>query len=251
MAFAPHFKRVSNPVRIAVPPYFFKYLPPERIDVLTRARFRISQRQAVKDEYEFRPPVSQVARDPVIRKLLEENPTHHDPRVIDHIMENPALKQKMLEMTRSAMRTPDEFGMLCLADSPFRPNMWKEYAKSSTGFVIQFRSLELTRKRILFDRVTYSDEKVPFLTEAHVPGLFFRKLFKFKEEQEWRGLMKLSLCEADGVDPDGFQLYFLYFFPSAIEAIYVMEKCTVLSELTQLRAIDSRYSHVKMGKVEF
>lgn len=63
------------------------------------------------------------------------------------------------------MRSPDEYGVLCLTEAADSDNMWRDYANNSRGFVIGFNTghagFELLKAPGHFGNVAYSD--IPFL----------------------------------------------------------------------------------------
>jgi hypothetical protein len=94
-----------------VPPILYKYLRPERFDVLTKCLVRFSQRKVFEDVFELRPPVKSFGSDDEIAKYMElqKVPVEHRADVIKDIR---ALGDKFTEFTTSKLKVPDEFGVL-------------------------------------------------------------------------------------------------------------------------------------------
>src|SRR5258708_4518304 len=124
-----------------IPPVLFKYFPPERLDVLTRGRIRVSQRQAVNDPQDFRPPFVDAAPDDILARVLEaqvandpEIPVAARPGFVHHMVSR--YRDDMLQGVLANIKTPDLIGMVCLTERPDIEEMWQKYAAGATGFVV-------------------------------------------------------------------------------------------------------------------
>jgi hypothetical protein len=99
------------------------------------------------------------------------------------------------------MRSPDEFGVLCLTEQPDSQRMWTEYADSGRGFVVGFDTshAEFTQLTKLgrIGLVCYSDEPFgSFLgTFSDIAATFFRKRMKYEFEREWRSIRAIRHLE--------------------------------------------------------
>jgi len=236
-----------------IPPILFKYFPPERLDVLTHGRLRVSQRQAVNDPQDLRPPFVDAAPDDVLARVLEAQ-VANDPEVplgvrhalVQHMVSN--YRDEMLQLVLANIRTPDQIGMVCLTDKPDNEAMWDKYARHSTGFVIGFDTKVLAGTylpRLVVRRVRYTDMPIRFVYEG-IPDLtaFYQKSRQWQEESEWRGTGILSRFPVIGTDGNGLPIHVCTFTGRAIQTIQIREQCTVVHKLQMLVAIDSRYQHV-------
>lgn len=241
--------------RELIPPVLFKYFPPERLDVLTRGRIRVSQRQAVNDPQDFHPPFVDAAPDDVLARVLEAQvandpdvPAAARPALVRHMVSN--YRDTMLQRVLANIRTPDLLGMVCLTDRPDVEAMWQKYAAGATGFVVGFDTSVLAGTYLpwlVVRRVRYTDMPIRFVYEG-VPDLtaFYQKGLRWQEESEWRGTGVLSRFPIIGKDQNGLSIYVCTFPGSAVRTIYVREECTIANELSALVAIDARYRHVTL-----
>jgi hypothetical protein len=238
-----------------IPPILFKYFGPERLDVLTGGTLRVSQRQAVNDPDDFRPPFANVAPDDVLARALEtqvagdpEVPVSLRPALVQHLVAN--YRDEMLQITLAHIKTPDQIGMVCLTDNPDNNAMWRDYAARSTGFLIGFdvRALAGTFLPRLFVRqVRYTDTPIRYLNEG-VSGLnaFYQKSTGWSHESEWRGTGVLAKFPVVGNDGNGLPIHLCSFPGNAVRTIIVRPQCVVADELHTLIAIDARYRHVTL-----
>jgi len=240
-----------------IPPVLFKYFPPERLDVLTQGRVRISQRQVVNDERDFRPNYLQPAPPEVLAEALTKQverdsavPERLRPTLVRHMVENFGTEMRDLMLAR--IRTPDEIGMLCLTDNPNNEEMWHEYA--SRGFVIAFDVAKLagtTFPKLWIRKLSYTDEPIKYITDG-IPNLeaFYRKEIRWSGESEWRGTHRLARFEVIGLDNRGFPIHVCPVPPAAVLAVLIRNDCTVEKELGHIIALDCRYRHVRLESIE-
>ncbi len=235
----------------------FKYFGPERLDVLTRGRLRISQRQAVNDPQDFRPPFEDAAPDDVLARVLEAQvakdpqiPATLRPIFVQHLVSN--YRDEMLRQVLANVRTPDQIGMVCLTDKPDMEEMWQKYAKPSTGFVIGFDTKVLAGTyipRLVVRKVRYTDMPIRFVYEG-IPDLtaFYQKSIRWREESEWRGTGILSRFPVVGTDGAGLPIHMCTFPGIAVQTIHVKKQCAIAQELSTLVALDARYRHVAIRR---
>src|SRR5580700_7581287 len=140
-----------RPWEHAPPPTLYKYLNPNRIDVLTNSRIRFSQRKEFDDDHELQPDYARFGEEGEIwEMLLNFQLLHPDakplaPRMSLHdfvglVARDPAMQERVKQISLSSMKSPDQVGVLCLTDSPDSTRMWEEYAVNGTGFVIGFQT---------------------------------------------------------------------------------------------------------------
>jgi hypothetical protein len=143
----------------------YKYLPPERLDVLEKRRIRFTQPGDFNDPFEFRPCI-QPAPDERLRSFVEEN----FERIIEESLDkyggltDPSLKSNLKEcLLTQKDRLPEMFrlleptllqktsssldrafnqniGLLCLSEIRDSILMWGHYTDNHQGFVIGFDS---------------------------------------------------------------------------------------------------------------
>ena len=245
----------SRLTREVIPPVLFKYFPPERLDVLTRGRIRVSQRQAVNDPQDFRPPFSDAAPDDVLARLLEAQ-VANDPEVsaaarpglVRHLASS--YRDEMLQVVLANIKTPDLIGMVCLTDRPDIEAMWQKYAARATGFVVGFDTRVLAGTylpRLVVRRVRYTDMPIRFVYEG-IPDMtaFYQKSLRWQEESEWRGTGVLRRFPVIGNDSNGLPIHVCTFPGLAIQTIHLREECVIAQHLSMLVAVDARYRHVAL-----
>ena len=145
----------------------YKYLPPERIDVLTDCRIRYTQPGAFNDPFEVKPYITTIAEtDEAERKVdeifLEETQRTYDKLPVEEKSRIPyAVVQDLAKQRRESLRgefgkmlksvTPllrqtfdkqfnELIGILTLAEKSDHILMWSHYATSQEGFVLGFDS---------------------------------------------------------------------------------------------------------------
>jgi 5-formaminoimidazole-4-carboxamide-1-beta-D-ribofuranosyl 5'-monophosphate synthetase len=65
----------------------------------------------------------------------EQVPVEIRESVSKRFLERP---ERFIELASSHLTAPDEYGVLCLTESPDSDLMWKEYANNGAGFVVAF-----------------------------------------------------------------------------------------------------------------
>src|SRR5271154_115746 len=100
---------------------YYKYVMPERVDILENLRIRFTQVSALNDPFESFPAVRLPDGQPK-GELFGES--------------------ARIEAFQSRIRliTDSTFGILSLSKTPDNVLMWSHYAKSHCGFVIEFDS---------------------------------------------------------------------------------------------------------------
>jgi len=145
-----------------VPAVLYKYLPPERIDVLENMGLRFSPPSQFNDTFD----------------------THY-------------LVPKSQGLTGKAARSmlKNRLGILCLTERPNNHLMWVHYASNHTGFVLGFNaraSFFQENNRVLRKVVYQNAPKV--LSEADASVCFY-KSDEWTYEQEWRCVREFQNAE--------------------------------------------------------
>jgi hypothetical protein len=118
-----------------VPPVLYKYLRPERLDVLTRRRIRFSQRTAFEDDHELQPDYARFGNEGEILEMLlyhqilnpEAKPIAPGMKLYDFVelvARDPILQEKVQQTAISNMKSPDQMGLLCLTAAADSARMW-------------------------------------------------------------------------------------------------------------------------------
>ena len=222
----------------------FKYLHPDRTDVLEKAKIRYSSPKVLNDPFEIKPHLTGITPsnllisniDLQISKMIvdeyEKLPKEIRRKIsiqqlestmrnnmgdlknqiaLSHVHILPAIQNKMEEKFNELM------GILCLTESPKNLLMWAHYADSHQGFVIEFDSTNpyFDRRysseddfRIL-KKVIYSDTR-PNIDVAEITNIdpFLTKSDEWRYEEEWRIMDSLeNASEIYGNDENAIHLY--------------------------------------------
>lgn len=145
-----------------VPPVLYKYLPPERIDLLESMELRFSRPSQFNDTFD----------------------THYL-----------VPKAQGSKGTLARFRLRNRLGILCLSERPDNHLMWVHYARKHTGFVLGFdasadffhEDSRILRKVIYQDGPSVLPE--PDLTAC------FHKSKEWTYEQEWRCVREFESSE--------------------------------------------------------
>ena len=265
----------------------YKYLHPDRVDVLRDARVRFTPPRSFNDPFEMLPHVRALApRGEMLAKIakglpaaleekyrdlpddikkscsLEEFSTHASSllpgtrkEIEEHLEE---FAPKMQEMFGKKFH--ETLGVLCLSEPPDSLLMWPHYADSHRGFVLEFNSEHpfFMQRRSESDefchlrKVTYQQER-PSLILSQVEDFtaFLTKSIQWAYEAEWRLLMPLDQC-TNVLNKDG-ELIHLFDFPvSAITGVVLGARMSDERRqeiVATLKSLDI-YSHIDLFEVE-
>ena len=265
----------------------FKYLHPDRIDVLLGQSIRFSSPAVFNDPFELKPHLAALASPEhmeahitrVLPELVREELAKL-PQEVQALIPVEALHEILLRQLPEAKRNiqgmaellmpklqevmarkfEELIGILCLSESAENLLMWAHYADSHRGFVIEF-----DERSPFFDcRVNSEDElrhlrKVlysptrPSLTLADVDdfALFMTKGTDWKYEAEWR--MIVPLDTASTVIGEGTHAVHLFEFPAqAITSVVLGSRMAAQKkgDLRQILANYPRFSHVRCLEAE-
>ena len=153
------------------PPILYKYCPPERVDILESLHVRFSPPTEFNDAFD----------------------TYH---LIAKTEGIPGLK---LRLGRALLRS--RLGVLCLTERPDNHNMWVNYARNHTGFVIGFdaNSPFFHEDRDL--RKVIYQASPPIFDAPDENGCFYKSP-AWEYEQEWRCIRRFEQSESRLVSLD-------------------------------------------------
>lgn len=258
----------------ATPPVLYKYLPPERIDVLAGLRIRFSQPSALNDPYECTltfslDDIRQSMQSEITAALGVGHPIHQ--RLVGLL---PAVvRQERLEQimagglpTDNVQRALDtKLGVLSLSMSPINTRMWSLYAADHRGFCLGFhRDAELcapSRQHHLLQwlyHVEYADTphalplKGSIAPEDLARLALTRKSHDWSDEQEVRAVRSLEHGRIDpfGTDSAGHPL-FLYPFPkTALAEVVLGARCSADTETRIREHIANHDVAVRVQRIE-
>ena len=242
-----------QPWEHAVPAVLYKYVPPERIHVLSDCRVRFSQRTVFEDSHELQPDYAIFGTESEIWRyalsigfrLKRGGLSASD--MVAAMAGSPKAQKLGIEALQKNIKARDELGIFCLTEAADCDQMWTEYADKGKGFVISFATAHAGFERLKtpgrLGRVFYSDEPVgsalATILNNEAAGELFRKRMSYAFEREWRSVRMLHRLESC---PGG--VFLSPFDPASVREIIIRPDCTVEANLQQLVADDQRYKHV-------
>ncbi|WP_146143863.1 DUF2971 domain-containing protein [Photobacterium phosphoreum] len=234
----------------------FKYLHPDRIDVLKNLSIRFSPPIAFNDPFEFKPAISGIVSNEYLMKHLEDNWDSVIESQFSKLPENiktvltkqqlkaliqsnlkndPTLLNKLMgkatqQISQSLSDKSNELiGVLSLTEKSDNLLMWSHYADSHRGYCISFESKHpfFNRKRSEKDEFYYL-RKVDYieyrpakmLVDMSGTDLFLLKSNIWEYEQEWR--ICSILTDADTIISSNIPHIHLFKFPpDAVKEIII------------------------------
>lgn len=265
----------------------FKYLHPDRIDVLLGKSICFSSPAVLNDPFELKPHLAALASPEHMESeiaLLFPELVHEEleklPSEVRSLVSAEALQELILrqlpQMKRNIqgmaeMLTPklqdvmarkfeELIGILCLTESADNLLMWAHYADSHRGFVIEFDEYcPFFDRRVSPDdelrhlrKVSYNAKR-PSLTLAEVEDFssFMTKGTDWQYEAEWRMIMPLEA--ASKIVKNGQQVVHLYEFPAdAITSVILGCRMDAQKKekIQQVLADSPHFEHVRCVEAE-
>lgn len=241
------------------PSILYKYLPAERVDVLTGGNIRFSPPRDLNDLNEARPNVR--ANLGAVMKRLEH--LKHDPIAYTQQMVSFAAYVERQGTDALRAEVDAQYGVLSLTTDPVNPQMWERYADNYRGYLIGFdtshawlgagaRDEDVTK---CVQRVRYTVD--PPIVEvggsenevrsAFIVGSILTKQEEWAYESEWRMLAHVN--DTLRPIPDGAS--HLVMIPrDAIRQIVLGPRVTEALE-KQVREVltSTRYPHAELRRL--
>ena len=176
----------------------FKYLPPERIDVLENLRVRFTPPVVFNDPFESRPHiVYDTAKEDMARVMEIEFKRNKIPEVdrqsLRRLHENNQLGSEWPEVLRLMVEIMASSTLaLSLSEKPDNLLMWSHYTRSHEGFVLGFdadHSFFKGKGKGIYKltKVVYSTKRPNVgLSKLSLVETYFTKSIDWEYEQEWR-----------------------------------------------------------------
>lgn len=266
----------------------FKYLDPDRLDVLENAHIRFTQPADFNDPFEFKPIVSTIATAeerelyinqnlerlveekllelPVeVRSFFSSRELQEDVKIL-HSIYSPMIEREFASIVKEFPETFHELsskniGVLSLAEDHANLLMWSHYARSHKGFCIGFekKAKFFNRKRTNVDefyhlrKVNYSAKRpTKKMSEVTAVELLLNKSDIWGYEKEWR-MCALLEDSTRKIDAAPYAIH-LFNFPKEIVKEVILgvniEDC-LREKIINLVKQDVGYKHVtiKQAKV--
>ncbi|WP_422442924.1 DUF2971 domain-containing protein [Vibrio harveyi] len=261
----------------------YKYLHPDRIDVLKNRAIRFSPPNAFNDPFEFKPVISGLASDSYIDAYMKENldsmvdselsklPKHIRSQIPKSEFQKLAklyvknnsevfktvINKAKVHVSAALTETSNELiGVLSLTEKADNLLMWSHYAESHSGYCIGFKSDHsfFNRKRSEKDEF-YHLRKVHYLpdrpskamVDMNGTDMFLLKSDVWEYEQEWR--MCAALPDADSIISEVDPPIHLFNFPAdLIEEVIigVNAKASLTENILKTIKENAELSHVKV-----
>jgi hypothetical protein len=228
----------------------YKYLPPERIDVLKNKRIRFTQPGNFNDPFEFRPCLNTLFNeeyiDIVVRNVIDKLPSYLEKKgmntqrikeflTIENTEYHNAMKVLASEISEKQAKPQfkrmlsdhinSHMGILCLSEFRDSLLMWGHYTGCHKGFVIGFdsehpffrRRINETDEFFYLRKVKYQKD-IPNITPAPSYDWFLSKADVWSYEKEWR--MLDGFCRAaKTIESHPYLIHLFDFPPDAIKEV--------------------------------
>lgn len=255
----------------------FKYLHPDRVDVLRHRMLCFSSPLNLNDPFELRPAIKLYDSEESIRAAAEEfltdsiqvELTRLPPQVRALITEKQVAEMRtiisktiprVVELHTPAIQTSfndavaKHIGMLCLSERQDDLLMWAHYANSHEGFVVEFdptsaffhgRRSDKDELRFL-RKVAYTNVRPQLImSSAEDMSAFLKKSSHWAYEREWR--MMFALADATEVKVFGEKQFHLFAYPaSAVKSVTLGCRMSAIKreELLEVLSSDPELSAV-------
>jgi len=255
----------------------YKYVTPERIDIIENLMIRYTQPEALNDPLEGKVVFDQFASEAEMEKTFQENFVNElknqyellpqdikkhitlkgfvkyvDKEKPDAYNEFKSLLEAVTPDIKTSMKCAFDgrVGVLSLTETPNNMSMWAHYAMNHRGFVLGFDAEHpyFHQKRSESDefyylrRVKYYEQKDRILKkmlELSMDDIFLAKNIEWSYESEWRILAPVQYadCKNDSVSP---VVYLFKFPPEALRQIIIGENMDIRNREKILHIIRSK-----------
>jgi hypothetical protein len=213
-----------------LPTALFKYVGPDRIDIITTLRIRFTPPSRLNDPFDVLPSVDpplpesvksaeakltqrmyeeyalqqrHAGREPVLFKDFEAKQAKHN-RPVWQKLEDP-VSYKEIAAHWIQQRWNRRVGVLSLTEQEKEPLMWSHYTRSHEGMVIEFDprhpffgphdpSAKADSQALI--KVRYSNTRPKMAVGSIEPGMFNTKSSHWEYEREWRIFALLDQSDA-------------------------------------------------------
>jgi hypothetical protein len=256
----------------------YKYLPPERVDVLLNGRVRYTQAHLFNDPFEFQPYYEIASTDEgILKAALKEGEELGIPEDDTNEFFNLIVRDDNREerQRRSKRFMFEHFcrisGVLSLTERHDNLLMWAHYARNHEGFVVAFdvKQWNLTEgpdrgaspqghlRKVAYSEVRPSSR---LLIDLSFEEMFFTKSVDWEYEQEWRVIKTLDIkleemmsvtslvLEDKPVPPELSSPVYLFDFPrSSVQSVFIGTRCRPEIRGAIEAAISSHSDYSRVG----
>ena len=210
----------------------YKYVVPERIDVLESGCIRFTQAAALNDPFENYPcfRLFNKSLEERSRRVLKSAEGRFDAHsmVLGEIMIPKMVRDRTIELQRDLS---SEYPLLSLSKKRNNLLLWSHYSNSHRGFVIGFDSghpffhKEKPRRMTHLGEVKYSSKRLvlPAFEDCGAEEVyeivFFTKSHHWSYEEELRMLAQPTAADTVLKGNDGFDIYLYRFPPECLKEV--------------------------------
>lgn len=237
----------------------YKYVTPERIDILENGYIRFSQADALNDPFEAHPSFA------LHRKLIKER--YYETKVFNpyDIIKRDLVFDKNLQDEFKKLHNIVKRDIFILSLTKKRNNlvMWSHYTNSHRGFVIGFDSHnsffqdENFHNATPLIKVEYREERTimpdldeifedEFLTAEACKKLYFTKSIHWRYEEELRMIGNLKSGRIIGKDDNKLDIKVFDFPPECLKEITFGYMMKIECKQKISKIVESRYPHVEL-----
>ncbi len=244
----------------------YKYLPPERIDVLRDRCVRYTQPILFNDPFESKPylwddiPTEDWQRIAEIEFKRNQLP-EEDWLILERLFKPEYRKERMPKALRFMLAVMGStVGILSLTEKPDSMVMWAHYAASHAGFVLgldaqhPYFSLDATgtHKINCLRKVQYGVERPNVgLSRTSIIDVYFRKSLDWEYEQEWR-IFKDIREASHIIETEPFPICLFDFPPSLLKVVILGCRISERTQqtITNILSTQKVYKHVKLFRAQ-
>ncbi len=241
----------------------YKYLSPERVDVLEHSRIRFTQPALFNDPFETFPCFLQYG-PLLLQNIYQQASEKFGAQAAQETLRErqTLVVQKLLDLP---MTLSKYFVILSLSKICDNLLMWSHYAKSHRGFVIGFesssqffapgngkandglKSVRYSNKRYTVPKDGFQSVDDPNLREGNV-GLFFTKGSYWKYEREVRILANPNSADAVFPGPNGQDICLFNFPTECIKEVIFGFRMPEPDQRHIFEIVHSKYPRATIGK---
>ncbi|MEL7896021.1 DUF2971 domain-containing protein [Vreelandella neptunia] len=261
----------------------YKYLSPERLDVLKNKKIRFTQPGDLNDPFEFEPYIHEIVGEKDVKKIVmsklhQDYVTHNvwakgmpfDAFVLVNFKSYKEFVLKVRDsgkevfLNRMFFFFKHFFAVLSLSKIFDNKLMWSHYANSGKGFAIGFdadsdffrENVKIENSRLVKSGcVDYTSSRPNIsMDELELANLLFKKSHDWSYEQEYRFV---KIIEPDKNEPEDCYPIKLFSYPvECVKEIYIGPKATPQFTEDVLRALneggfDAKVFKMRVSKTEY
>lgn len=254
----------------------YKYLLPERTDVLTSLSIRFTQPLDFNDPFEFRPVLpSDKFFDVPLANGLADDPERLLPGDWQLEFESPDVERQEYAVEEeeflnefaatSQRKASSQIGLLCLSETPASLTMWAHYTGAHEGFVLAFNAehefFRQSRRNYALGqlwKVRYAQHRPHLFRWTHrtrpsftdfAQDFMFTKSEEWSYEKEWRMMFPL---QSTAIMPNSVigRIHLFSVPPDAITGVILGARCNEATEnaVREVLARDDEMRHVRLQR---